>query len=224
MRVEYNKTGAERKELIAAIEKITGIKPKYQGVRTMAYTIGGFTLTREGALESEDSEALEELVESLSFEGFISADMAAEMPDTEETQEVNMELCIEVPREKLTDEAIENIKRIVESKQSLLKKAFRADELPVLVADEKVSFPWFDENDAESVKAYTRFIEAICHMAINQKRITAKEKEVDNEKYAFRCFLLRLGFIGNEYKQDRKILLRNLSGSSAFKSGAKEAS
>ena len=62
-----------------------------------------------------------------------------------------------------------------------------------------------------------KFITALVGMAKNQKRITAKEKTVDNEKYAFRCFLLRLGFIGTEYKADRKILLRNLSGSSAFK-------
>ena len=59
-------------------------------------------------------------------------------------------------------------------------------------------------------------------MALNQKRITAKEKPVDNDKYAFRCFLLRLGFIGEDYKTERKILLRNLSGSSAFKNGAKK--
>ena len=51
------------------------------------------------------------------------------------------------------------------------------------------------------------------------KRVTATEKPVDNEKYAFRCFLLRLGFIGSEYKAERKILLKNLSGSSAFKNG-----
>ena len=56
-------------------------------------------------------------------------------------------------------------------------------------------------------------------MALKQKRITTKEKPVDNEKYAFRCFLIRLGFIGAEYKSARKILLKNLSGSSAFKNG-----
>ncbi|MDD7450824.1 MAG: hypothetical protein PUK76_07235 [Treponema sp.] len=68
------------------------------------------------------------------------------------------------------------------------------------------------------------FITALCEMSINQKRINATEKDVDNEKYAFRCFLLRLGFIGEEYKAERKILLKNLSGSSAFKCGkAKEA-
>ena len=69
------------------------------------------------------------------------------------------------------------------------------------------------------MKAYTEFIAAICKMSREQKRITAKEKAVDNEKYAFRCFLLRLGFIGNDYKATRKILLRNLTGSSAFKNG-----
>ena len=56
-------------------------------------------------------------------------------------------------------------------------------------------------------------------MARNQKRVVAKEKATDNDKYAFRCFLLRLGFIGAEYKSERKILLRNLTGSSAFRSG-----
>ena len=59
-------------------------------------------------------------------------------------------------------------------------------------------------------------------MSRNATRVTAKEKEVDNEKYAFRCFLLRLGFIGEEYKTERKILLKNLSGSSAFRNGAKK--
>ena len=36
---------------------------------------------------------------------------------------------------------------------------------------------------------------------------------------SFRCFLLRLGFIGKEYKTARKILLRNLTGNSAFRYG-----
>jgi CRISPR/Cas system-associated protein endoribonuclease Cas2 len=59
-------------------------------------------------------------------------------------------------------------------------------------------------------------------MARNSKRITAKEHEVPNEKYAFRCFLLRLGFIGAEYKGYRKILLERLSGSAAYRDGGKK--
>ena len=68
-----------------------------------------------------------------------------------------------------------------------------------------------------AIIAAMNFITALCHMAKNAKRITAKEKEVPNEKYAFRCFLLRLGFIGQEYKCIRKELLKRLAGSSAFR-------
>lgn len=92
------------------------------------------------------------------------------------------------------------------------------EELPIEVGETKVSFPWFAGTPTpEEVKAYDHFICALCEMARNQKRITAKERDTGNDKYAFRCFLLRLGFIGPEYKQERKILLRNLTGSSAFK-------
>ena len=51
------------------------------------------------------------------------------------------------------------------------------------------------------------------------KRCNAKEKEIVNEKYEFRCFLLRIGFVGSEYKYARKILLSRLEGSAAFKNG-----
>ena len=54
-------------------------------------------------------------------------------------------------------------------------------------------------------------------MAKEAKRVTAKEPDTESEKYAFRCFLLRLGFIGAESKTQRKLLLQKLSGSSAFR-------
>ena len=106
------------------------------------------------------------------------------------------------------------------AKGGLIQKALGVRSLPIEVTEEKVSFPWFsDMLTPEELSAYEMFICKLCEMAGNQKRITAREKEVDNEKYAFRCFLLRLGFIGAEHKQTRKILLRNLTGSSAFKAG-----
>ena len=66
--------------------------------------------------------------------------------------------------------------------------------------------------DADAANAYLHFVHALCEMACNQKRISVQEREVENEKYAFRCFLLRLGFIGEEYKVERKILLKILLG------------
>ena len=58
-------------------------------------------------------------------------------------------------------------------------------------------------------------------MAKEQKRVTATEKPIENEKFTMRLFLIRLGFIGDEYKTARKILLRNLSGNASWKSGHK---
>lgn len=76
-------------------------------------------------------------------------------------------------------------------------------------------------NPAHPDKIADRIAGALVDLAYAQEpdpRI-AVEVLLGHHKYAFRCFLLRLGFIGNAYKADRKILLRNLSGSSAFKSG-----
>ncbi len=52
------------------------------------------------------------------------------------------------------------------------------------------------------------------------KHASSKPVETDNEKYAFRTWLLRMGFIGLDFMAARKILLKNLSGSSAFRNGA----
>lgn len=55
-----------------------------------------------------------------------------------------------------------------------------------------MAFPWFTETDADSAKDYTDFIAVLCRMSKEVKRVTATEKEVENENYAFRCFLLCL--------------------------------
>lgn len=132
-------------------------------------------------------------------------------------------LTVEMPRDALPDEALEKLQRLVDSKAGLIKKALGTDSLPIEVEDDKVAFPWFAKADTDSTAAYLQLITALCEMASNATRVTAVEKPVDNEKYAFRCFLLRLGFIGDEYKMARKILLRNLTGSSAWKGGAPDA-
>lgn len=131
----------------------------------------------------------------------------------------DMGLTVTMPKAYFTEESIKNLRTLITAKQNLIKKAFGIEELPIEETDETIRFPWFAIKPADSVSvtAYTKFIYALCELAGSQKRITAKEREVENEKYAFRCLLLRLGFIGDEYKTDRKILLKNLSGSAAFK-------
>lgn len=137
------------------------------------------------------------------------------------TQPHGFGLTVTLPAASFTADGLNNLHALIASKGRLIRKALGIDLLPVQVEVETVSFPWFEgrELDADEVKTYTHLIASLCDMARNQKRITAKEKVTDNDKYAFRCFLLRLGFIGAEFKDERKILLRDLSGNSAFKSG-----
>ena len=213
-----------RKQMVKAIEAELGIKAKYLGAPSMAYQIGEYRINRDASLEFSDSLSREEsssVIDALVMAGFEPLEWEKNTEDGPEPEAEGTSLTIEMPREKLSDEALENLKKIVESKGGLFKKAFETDELQIDVSDEKVSFPWFRDPTGEAVKAYTHFIAAICEMASTQSRVTATEKEVDNEKYAFRCFLLRLGFIGAQYKAERKVLLKNLTGSSAFKSGKK---
>jgi len=132
-------------------------------------------------------------------------------------------LVIEMPAEDFTDETFANLQKLVASKASLIKKAIGAEALPIEKTENTLKFPWFTfkpDNGAE-VKAYTHFVTALCEMAKTQHRVNAVENPVDNEKYAFRCFLLRLGFIGAEYKAERKLLLSRLTGNSAFKNPTK---
>ena len=226
MIINYNVSGSDRKRLVAAIAEHTGEKAKYLGAPGFAYQVGNIHISVGGQVTVEIREAAP-LVRFLREKGFQAEDPLAEaMEETtpEESSEVEYSgICISVPRSLFTDNHLSNLHNIVESKSGLIRKALGAAELPIEITDAKVSFPWFPADPTpDELKAYEAFACRLCDMARNQKRISAKEKEVDNEKYAFRCFLLRLGFIGEEFKTARKILLRNLSGSTAFKAGTRK--
>ena len=220
MTIKINAQGAERKRLVQTISDWLGIPAKYCGAPTFNFQVDYFTIDRNGSLSFDDradSEVVERLLQHIYDEGF-DIDQSHNEEDDD-----SYGICISMPRSLFTDSNLENLKAIVAAKGSLIKKVLGSDELPIEVTDTKVSFPWFVGTPTpEELKAYDTFICKLCDMARNQKRVNAAEKPITNEKYAFRCFLLRLGFIGDEYKTERKILLKNLTGSSAFKSGAKK--
>ena len=73
---------------------------------------------------------------------------------------------------------------------------------------------------AGEIKAYIQYCLALAHQALTQKKASAKKTETDNEKYAFRCWMLRLGLIGDEFKTCRLHLLKHLTGNAAWKNAA----
>ena len=212
MEINYNVTGPDRKRLVQAIAGILESDAKYLGVPSCAYQVDNFTISKDGILSFDDSSKGEQLIERLCEMGFEA-----------EIEEVTDGLCIELPLKDTTEAAIDNLRRMVDSKATLIKKALGAGSLEIELTDERIRFPWFDRiPEPEVVNAAAHFIGKMLAAAKSQKRVTAKEKETDNEKYAFRCFLLRLGFIGEEFKETRRTLLQNMTGSAAFRSGAKK--
>ena len=231
MTITIHAQGAERKRLVKTISEWLGEDAHYCGAPTFAYEIARFTVDKNGSLTCSDlvdNSVVERLLGHLYDESFdIDQRLPEEAPETEaETATTTGDLngiMIQLPASQFTEASLANLEALVAAKGNLIKKALGVDSLPIEKNDEYVSFHWFRPfADPKEMEAYTHFLIALCEMAKTQKRITAKEKEVDNEKYAFRCFLLRLGFIGDDYKYERKILLRNLEGSSAFKSGSKK--
>ncbi len=86
---------------------------------------------------------------------------------------------------------------------------------------EKSSFtgfpPFFETGEAE---VFMQLVEAVNRAAKEQKRIQPKKVSEENEKYALRTWLMRIGMGGAKYKEARKRLLRDLSGNSAFRTEA----
>ena len=215
--IRFTLESKQRPKLAQEIGNILGTAPHYERVPSCAYDIAGYRLDKEGVLHIP--EGAEETAKDLSLQlrerGF--------QDDAKITEEVPVQqdkLTIVIPKESLTDIALENLQKIIANKQTLFQRAFRTDSTEIEITDEKINFTWFPYTaDGDELAAYTQFISRLCDMARDAKRVSSKPTETDNDKYAFRCFLLRLGFIGKEYKTARKILLRNLTGNSAFRYG-----
>lgn len=191
-----------------------------------------------------DSEEIEGLVEALVNQGFVAqvsdlgcedaeeepqeataaepeesaqeAGEAAAEPDSVENGD-QTGLTVSLPLDGFSADTLDRLHKLVDCKASLIRKALGANRLDIQTDEDKVSFPWWDTlPEPEETQAFTAFIVALCKMAKESRRVTATEKDVESEKYAFRGFLLRLGFIGADSKEQRKLLLKNLSGSAAF--------
>lgn len=215
--IRFTLESKQRPKLAQEIGNILGTAPHYERVPSCAYDIAGYRLDKERVLHIPDGvaeETVEDLILQLRECGF--------QDDAEVTEEVPVQqekLTIAIPRESLTDTALENLQKIIVNKQTLFQRTFRTDSTEIEITEEKINFTWFPyTTDSDEIAAYTQFISRLCDMARDAKRVSSKPTETDNDKYAFRCFLLRLGFIGKEYKTARKILLRNLTGNSAFRS------
>jgi hypothetical protein len=230
MEIQLTLNGRSRKDAARCVGEVLGLTPVYQRAPTYAYAVGDAEINRYGVLVvPDDCEKLPQILAVLQVAEFYTPEVTEEAePSGQATEPLEKpvkseppdHLVIQMPLDGFDSRTLENLRLLLASKATLIKKALGVCDLTIRKADGIIDFPWFDGvPSAGEAAAYTQFITALCDMAKKQVRVLATEKPVENEKYAFRCFLLRLGFIGEEYAEARRVLLRNLSGNGSNKSG-----
>ncbi len=242
MEIRFEKTGAERKALVAAISEVIDEKAKYLGAPGFAFQVGGYIISKDGTVDTggAGAEGVSSLLAALLERGFVPMEApqpCAVAPDEEpvavadEAGPIPGTMCIELPAEGLTNaDVFDNLKKLAAGKAALIRRALGndlaegAEALPITLANGKVGFPWFRFGmGTDSIAAWSAFVAKLCVTARTQKRVILKEKplvEGDSEKFAMRCFLLKLGFIGDEYKNARRIILAGLPGDGSHKTNS----
>ena len=211
-----------RKAAAQRLAEIIGGTSRYTKVPRCAYEVGPYFIEKDGTITVPEDADLQPLM-ALAEEGLLEPFEAEAEPQAQEETTAATEpddadaLTISLPMDGFNPDSLDRLIKLVDSKATLIKKALGATRLTIRRDGDRVSFPWWDTMpEADEVQTYLSFITALCKMSKEAQRVTAKETEVESEKYAFRCFLLRLGFIGSDSKAQRKILMRRLSGTAAF--------
>lgn len=234
MQIKFNVSGEKRKALVAVMRDTLQDTNRYLGAPTFMFQVGKYTVDKNGTVtcpHDADEAQIEMLIRELTHDGFIGerigeATKSAEHIVAEPGQQKKERsltaapdrLAIELPKDGMASADMENLRRLVASKATLFKKALGTNSLPITEHPDRIEFGWFRPTDDQAeIRAYSQLTQELCELARAQKRVSATEQEAENEKYAFRCFLLRLGFIGEKFKESRRILLKNLSGNAAFR-------
>lgn len=188
---------SERKVVAGVIGEATKQAVIYAKTPSYAYNIGAWHIDRQGKITTEFGDELEVVLESLR---------------EHITNDISFIL------EPFPKSSSNRIRNILDVKGTLIEKAIGSNINLEIQEDYCEIICKFDEKNFDLILSAGVFFIKLSELAEQLKYVSIKEKTVENEKYAFRCFLLRLGFIGNEYKESRKLLLENLTGNTAFKS------
>jgi hypothetical protein len=225
MEFKYNVTGQERKSLVKAISEILDTPAYYNGAPTFSYIIGEYHIDKEGTVTGEWNLRLMVALENKNFKVEPNGYDGDAIPDSAKVTDVSTDedggidiITIEYPLEGFTPETLDNLVKMVESKEVLIKQALNTDTLPIQVLEDRIAFPWFKYTDNANLNAYMQFITLLCQTAQEKKRVIAKAQEsLENPRFAMRVWLIGLGMVGAEFATARKLLTKPLEGNGAYR-------
>ena len=206
--IEFTPNKAGRKKLAEVIAEHLGVKARYAGMPTFDYLIGEARLDRDWVLHLPDNADGDAITDAASATGFAPAGEV-------------YGLTLTFPTTRWDEATGAKLDALLASKGALIAKALVIPATPMAIdeAEGTVEFAWFDQlPDAEVIEAVSVLIQLMIEHAKTATRVSAKPaKTGGNDKYAMRCWLLRLGMIGDNYKHVRRVLLANLEGNAAWK-------
>lgn len=207
MQIKVNLENRTRKDLARALGEILGREPFYNGAPSFTYSVGDFTIDRAGKIicpEALADEDVGKLTEILRGKGFV-------------VEALSNKITISLPRLGVHTNTISKLEKLIASKTTVLKLTLETDDLAIKLSEDKISFPWFTDHGIEGeVDAYQKLVVKMLALAERQFLVTGVEVFHGNPKYTMRQFLVRLGFIGEDYQRARWILTRNLDGCSSW--------
>ena len=235
-------TTEDRKEIAKRLAEITGSESRYTRVPRCAYEVGDYVIEKDGSVtiaEGADLQPLRALVE----EGMIvpfepkPISLTVTVPTAGHTGNslrnlvnliytraglINKALGTSFAAEQgLIDTLAENENLCITGDFLKAVASYEKEHGQALYGitftEEKITFFTLPKTDnPDRIKAFTELAGMMNKQALAQKRIQAKKVNDENEKYALRTWLTRLGMNGLEYKTTRRILMENLSGDAAF--------
>lgn len=208
------KIAGDRKSVMAVIAGITCMPVTYTRAPRFAYEAGGWSIDRDGVLTSPVFPIREAAFHANLVGALGEQDFAAEGT-----------LTVTIFPDGFDPGCLHNIEAILSGKATLIRRALGAQTDPfVQPAEDGFRFPFFPAAATSSaVLAAVQLSALAASQAASQRQVRTKDRPVANEKYAMRCFLLRIGMIGPEYAVARRELLGRLSGDGSFKSGSRRS-
>lgn len=232
----------DRKEIAKILSDHFGVEAKYMGTPSFAYQITiaegvTYTIDREGKITNSEGieleiesilkcRAPEEFKEfSLPMDGHSGVTLRNLINLISSKQSI-IKKVFNFNADIVNEEFIENInnERLVTIEDFKSKvQSIGIEKTPGIKFDFEKKNIYFDFiRTFEDTDAAIQFAKALNESAKRLKQSSPKATETDNEKFTFRTFLVRLGFVGDDYKKAREVLLKNLEGNGAFRKGKPE--
>lgn len=235
------KVGKEiRKDAAIVIGQALELNHEYAGPPTFAYTAGGWVIDRDGmvmtpAKKLDDIHLFQEVFNAIKEAGISPEGRAVVTLSIAGHSGISLRNLVNMAYSKedlirrafgfdckiVSEDFIEAINNVrLNAKVKGFEEVAKIHDTGNICFDgESISFKFYNPSlDVDEISSQVLFSHKLNEQAKAQKNSMVKKKPIENEKYAMRCWLLRMGFIGSKYRVERKRILENLTGNSAFRS------